>query len=137
MDAHILIVEDDQLQRDMLAELVEQKLDYVPMVASNGQEAIKLISKDNNYEAIHLIILDIDMPIMDGIDTLKVIQEDFSHIPVIILTGKSTSANYETCMKFGATDFMTKPFDVEKIIKTIQSAVKADLSVKEGQHARE
>ena len=125
MDARIFIVEDDQLQRDMLAELIEQRLDYTPIVAKNGQEAIEMISEDSGTNTIHLVILDIDMPVMDGIDALKIIRSDYPHIPVIILSGKKSHGNFEACMKLGALDFMTKPFDVEKIITTIQNTVQS------------
>lgn len=109
----ILLVENDQ---DILLYLEEQlRPDYLILKAGDGKEALDLI-KD---KTLHLVISDIMMPAMNGIELCRKIKSrpDLYHIPVILLTGKSDEFQKKQGFDVGADDYITKPFDIT-ILKT-------------------
>ena len=74
MSAPILIVEDEAMQRQMLTTLLRRKLDFTAQTAENGRQALDILNTDAE-RAIKLIIMDLDMPVMDGMEALKIIQQ--------------------------------------------------------------
>lgn len=123
MSKQILIVDDDELQRMMLANLIHRKLGLEKTIhAENGRKAIDLLAKNSN--SVGLIVLDMNMPVMNGLETLTVLKEKYPHIPVIMLTGNASLNDVVTAMKAGATDFIAKPYQGERIIITIQNCLK-------------
>lgn len=102
----ILIVDDNKL--NLITAVNALKENYEIHTASSGIEAIHIL-KDI---PIDLILLDIEMPQMDGIETMKHIKADdmINHIPVIFLTGLSNNEVEATCLNLGAQDFIVKPF---------------------------
>ncbi len=118
----ILIVDDDPLQQGMLSTLVTRNLTLTPTVASNGQEAIEKFKQSS--KSIKLVIMDIDMPIMNGLDALAHIRQASPDTPVIMLTGSKNMDDAITAMKLGAYDFITKPYKGERMIITIKNALK-------------
>ena len=79
---------------------------YTIYTASNGQEALDAVRKNDD---ISLVLMDVMMPVMDGITALSRLRE-FSNIPVIMLTAKSEDADKVIGLGFGADDYVTKPF---------------------------
>ena len=122
MFSKILIVEDETLQRNMLEQLVKRKLKMIPVPAKNGREAIDILSQ--NEDEISLIIMDLNMPVMSGEEALPIIAQQYPHIPVIMLTGSKDTKDAVNAMKNGATDFITKPFESDRMIITIENALK-------------
>lgn len=123
MNKKILIVEDDLLQRQMLETLIRRKLDVPCLSAENGREALNHIEKDKD-RAICLVIMDINMPVMGGMETLKIIRTQYPHLPVIVLTGNTSLNDAVEAMKAGAQDFIAKPYQGERIIITITNCLK-------------
>jgi len=80
---NILLVDDEQDFLDPIAFWLESK-SYTVRTASNGEEALKLIKE----EIPHIVLLDINMPVMDGIETLKHIRENYDNLPVIMITAE-------------------------------------------------
>ncbi len=115
---HILVCDD---QKDIVNAL---KIYLAPegyrlFEASNGLEALELLKK----ETIHLILLDVMMPEMDGITTARKIRE-FSNIPIIFLTAKSETEDMVLGLNVGGDDYITKPFVPEEVLARVRSCLR-------------
>ena len=91
---------------------------YKIYTAANGKEALALIQKEN----IDLVTLDLNMPGLSGIDVLKEIKKIRSDVEVIIITGYGTLKNAQEVIRYGAGDFISKPFNVADIISIISKS---------------
>ena len=114
----ILIVDDDANIRNGLKRILEP-LGYVVLVAENGIAAMKMIES----ESVHLAMLDIKMPGMDGRELFFRMKERLPALPVIMITAYGTIEDAIHLIKQGAYDYLSKPFDVEKVIVKIQRAL--------------
>ena len=105
----ILIVEDNRELRDYMVDFLSN--DFRVLTANNGKEGLDLAIKN----IPNIIICDLMMPIMDGIEMCKTLKTDVntSHIPVIILTAKSGIENEKEGLETGADEYLLKPFDVD------------------------
>ncbi len=130
MNACALIVDDDAFQRRLLKKLLRQKLDFDSLEADHGRAALDMIEADQD-QAIKIIILDIHMPVMDGIETLEILHKKYPDLPVIMMTGTNDIVAAVTSMKLGAIDFLTKPYDTERMIVTVKNALKISTLSKE------
>ena len=117
----ILIVEDEFLLRQGIKNLVhwEQEGFQVVGETNNGKEALQLIESLHP----HLVITDIVMPIMDGIELTGIIQERYPEIKVIVLSSYSDFEYIKSAMKNGAEDYLLKPtMNPDSLLKAVQSA---------------
>jgi len=130
MSKPVLIVEDDPMQRQMLAALLSRKLDFGTQSAEHGRQALDILEADR-AKMIKLVILDLEMPVMDGIETLQIIKAQYPTLPVIMLTGSKDVQDAVKAMKLGATDFLTKPYEAERIAITVRNALKLSTLTKE------
>ncbi len=130
MNENILIIEDDPLQSQMLEVLIKKKFSLHPISAHNGREGLNILAKSED-NSIALIIMDVNMPIMGGMETLPILRETYPDIPVIMLTGNKNVSEAVTAIKAGASDFISKPFETERMAITIQNALKLKLLKKE------
>lgn len=117
----ILIVEDDK----NIAKLVKYNLDkagYESNVSRTGEEALRLLEKDN----FDLIVLDIMLPKMDGFEVCKQIRQNkkFSHVPVIMLTAKGEEVDRVVGLELGADDYVVKPFSPRELLLRIKAILK-------------
>ena len=110
MGKSVLIVEDEIRIRFLMRDYLTREK-YTVYEAENGLKALEIF-KNNNVD---LIILDIMMPVMDGLTTLKKIRE-VSTVPVIMLTAKSQEEDKLQGYEYGADDYMTKPFSPKVLI---------------------
>ncbi len=108
--ARILVVDDSSVNR-MLLERLLQKESYSVRTASNGREALAVIEADP--ESIDVVLLDIVMPELDGYEVLRTMKADEAsrHLPVIMISAIEEVASVIRCIKEGAADYLTKPFD--------------------------
>ena len=104
----ILIVEDNELEREMLRGVLVK--DYEILEAENGQVAFELL--EHNWDIIDLIVLDIQMPVMDGYTFLNIVKQNpnMSSIPVIVMTQHESEENEIVALEHGAADFVAFPF---------------------------
>lgn len=109
----VLIVDDEQAIRESLQLLLKSNFDVV--TAQNGMAALESIQS----AVPDLVLLDLIMPQLGGMDTLRKIRELHQNIPVIMLTGTSTVKSAVEAMKIGAKDYVNKPFDVEELTTII------------------
>jgi len=105
----ILVVDDELGIRETLKEIL--KNDYSLLFASNGEEGIRHFQAT----APDLVLLDLAMPKMDGMAALRKLREINPDIPVIVLTATMTTRSAVEAMKIGASDYLTKPFDLEEL----------------------
>lgn len=113
---HILVVDDEELVREVIAKKTERHLGYKVSEAVDGLEALKKIELDKP----DLIITDIRMPNMDGLELLERVKERGIDVPVIILTGYGQIEDALKAIRLGARGFMKKPFNVEEIVTLIE-----------------
>jgi PAS domain S-box-containing protein len=119
--ARLLVAEDDAINQQVIHELLNQS-EISVKVANNGKEVLQLL-KHNMFDAV---LMDVQMPVMDGIEATKRIrrQARFERLPVIALTAGVTTEERDRCMASGMNDFITKPFDPEKLIATLVNWIK-------------
>jgi len=112
----ILIVDDEVGPRESLRMIL--KPIYEIYTAANGDEALQLIQKED----IDLVTLDLRMPGLSGIDVLREIKKIRADVEVIVITGYGTLTNAQEAIRFGAGDFISKPFNVADIIAIISKS---------------
>jgi DNA-binding NtrC family response regulator len=112
----ILIVDDEVGPRESLRMIL--KPIYEIYTAANGDEALQVISK----ESIDLVTLDLRMPGLSGIDVLREIKKIKADVEVIVITGYGTLTNAQEAIRYGAGDFISKPFNVADIISIISKS---------------
>lgn len=117
--AKVLIVDDERDFVEMFSLRLEQQGEKVS-TAYSGKDALKVL----DHEAIDVVILDIRMPGMDGIDTLKQIKQLHPIVEVILLTGHGSTETAVEGMKLGAFDYLMKPADFEDIKLKLENARK-------------
>ena len=115
----ILIVDDEPTILRSLGGLLSDE-GFEVLTASNGYEALKII----DVESPDLVLLDIWMPGIDGIETLKEIKKNNDFIQVIMITGHGTIETAVNATKLGAYDFIEKPLSIDKVIVAINNALK-------------
>ncbi len=119
MNINLLLVDDEKDFVESLAERLQIR-DYNVTTAFSGDEAIKLV-KENDFD---VIVLDVQMPGKDGVESLKEIKKIEQISQVIMLTGHATVKTAIEGMKNGAYDYLMKPTDTDDLIKMINKAYK-------------
>ena len=114
----ILVIDDEQGMRDFLS-IMLKKEGYDVVAAENGSDALKAVQT----EIFDLVISDVKMPGLNGIDVLKTVKEVSSETIVIMITAYATAETAVEAMKLGAYDYITKPFKVDEIKLIIQKAL--------------
>lgn len=116
----ILVIEDESDARMMLS-LALKSSGYIVFGAANGEEGLKIFKE----EKPDMVILDIVMPLMDGWEVLKRIKAGFKskRIPVIMVTGKSEDADKVKGYDFGADFYVTKPYNIQKLLPIIRDII--------------
>jgi two-component system nitrogen regulation response regulator GlnG len=118
MKEKILVVDDEESIRWVLGRCLE-KAGYTVHYGENGAQAIEKASLDN----FSLIILDIKMPDLSGLEVLREIRARSVDIPIIIITAQNTVKNAIDAMKEGAYDYIAKPFDLDEVKLTVERAI--------------
>jgi DNA-binding NtrC family response regulator len=118
--AKVLLADDEKpFVETMIKRLKKRDVDVV--AAFDGQEALGRLEADGSIE---VVILDIKMPVMDGMAALKEIKSKHPLVEVIMLTGHGTVETGIDGMKMGAFDYLIKPCDMEKLITKVEDAAK-------------
>jgi DNA-binding NtrC family response regulator len=113
----LMLVDDEERFLQTTQKMIAKK-GYDALTATSGAECLKKLEE----ELVHVVILDVKMPGMDGVETLKQIKQRFPLVEVIMLTGHATAASAVEGMKLGATDYLTKPTSVEELIAKAEEA---------------
>lgn len=106
--AHLLIVDDNEMNRDMLSRRVSRE-GYTFETAENGRQALEMLAQAD----FDLVLLDIMMPVMDGYQVLEQVKSDpaLRHIPIIMISAIDEIENTARCIEMGADDYLPKPFN--------------------------
>jgi len=129
----ILIVDDEEVLRDVL-EAVLRREGFEVVMAASGEEALSILDED---ESIDLVILDIMLPGISGIDTLRSIRVSTPSLPVIIITAFSSIDGAIEAMKHGAFHYIPKPFKNEEVILTVNKALEQKRLSRENERLKE
>lgn len=116
---HILLAEDNEFNQEIAVELLNQA-GYTVDVANHGQEVLnKLHANEPHY--YDLILMDLEMPVMDGHQATMMIRKDarFQHLPIIALTAHAMVGTKEKCVEEGMQDYLTKPFEPASLFDMI------------------
>jgi YesN/AraC family two-component response regulator len=114
-DTHILVVDDEKMFRNLLFKTLQAK-QYPVTVAADGEEALRLIEE----KRFDLVISDLNMPRLGGIDLLKRVSKLSPDTAVIIITGFASLDTAIAALKEGAYDYITKPFQIEEILHAVE-----------------
>lgn len=123
---HILVVEDDRAILDGVGIYLKNQ-GYKVFKAQNGKEGLEILAR----EEIHLAIVDIMMPVMDGITAMAKIREK-CNVPIIMLTAKSEDADKILGLNVGADDYITKPFNPLEVSARVRSQLRRYLKLGAG-----
>ena len=115
----ILVVDDEARMRKIIKDFLTAK-DYIVYEASNGEEALDVMYRDNK---IDLVILDVMMPKMDGWETCREIRK-FSKVPIIMLTAKSEESDELLGYDLGIDEYITKPFSPKILVARIDAILR-------------
>ncbi len=113
----MMLVDDEERFLSTTQKLLSRK-GYDVLTASSGTDALDILRTHN----VHVVILDVKMPGMDGIETLNAIKRNYPLVEVIMLTGHGTVDSAVEGLKSGATDYLTKPTDIGDLIEKAEEA---------------
>lgn len=122
----ILIVDDEQSIRTLLDYNLTQA-GYKTLMAIDGEEAIVKVEE----EKPDLILLDLMLPKIDGIEVCKILRKDHINIPIIMLTAKSEELDKVLGLEIGADDYMTKPFSPREVVARVKAVLRRTTTVTE------
>lgn len=129
----LLLAEDDPVTQQLMKKLLRNKLGYEVVTADNGKQAVAELGA-HNHDRFTAIILDIDMPYMDGFEVLSIARTRYPNIPVIMLTGDTATTTAVKAVKLGAFDYLSKPVDATHLQVVLKNAI--HLSMMSGELAR-
>ena len=128
----VLIVDDEALAREGLELALEDEPCRV-LTAGSAAKALKILAKEN----IHLVLTDLKMPDMDGIELLKRIKEESPDVDVVMVTGFATVDTAVQAMRLGALEYICKPFKLDDVRRTVRLALEQQRLAAENRRLRE
>jgi diguanylate cyclase (GGDEF)-like protein/PAS domain S-box-containing protein len=131
--ATLLVVDDADMNRDMLSRRLRRE-GYTVLVASSGREALDIVE----HQQVTLVLLDIEMPEMSGLDVLTAVRRKHSRseLPVIMVTARQQSSDIVDALTLGASDYVTKPIDFPVALARIETQIwlkQADAALRESE----
>jgi DNA-binding response OmpR family regulator len=131
----ILIIDDSQTDRVILSRFVAQSLSCKTIEASGGEEALKILGKQN----VDLVLLDVQMPGLTGDEMILKIREKkpAEELPIIMVSGHSQTSVIVKCLKAGANDYLEKPINFEVALTRIVNQLKLSEAVRYQVHNKE
>jgi CheY-like chemotaxis protein len=114
----ILLADDNALNQLLFSEYLQEE-GYQVVQARNGQEALDAAMGSTPFD---LILMDIQMPTMDGLTTIRQLrqQSQFAHLPIIAVTALAMPGDQQRCLQAGATEYIPKPVQLKHLIQRIQ-----------------
>lgn len=131
MPYHILVCDDD-FDIVQAIQIYLERAGYVVHHAYNGQQALDVLSK----QTIHLVLLDIMMPLMDGIEAMREIRKTRS-LPIILVTAKGENSDKVDGLLGGADDYVTKPFNAQEMLARVKSQLRRYTEFRPFNHGEE
>lgn len=109
----ILIAEDNESNFILMTYILKRDYQYVR--AKNGKEAVEMVEKGG----IDVVLMDIKMPVMDGLEATKSIRENHPDLPIVALTANAFDSDRQLALEAGCTEFLSKPVSREKCLNTL------------------
>ena len=109
----VLIAEDNDSNFILMTYILKKNYEYER--ATNGQEAVDMVEK-GNYD---IVLMDIKMPVMDGMEAARLIKQKYPDLPIIALTANAFDSDRQTAFEAGCDEFLPKPISSEVCLKTI------------------
>ena len=118
----ILLVEDNEMNRDMLSRRLQRK-GYEVVLALDGQSGVEM----SQTQAPDLVLMDMSLPVLDGWEATRRLKTDAStrHIPIIALTAHAMSSDREKALEAGCDDYDTKPVELPRLLAKIEALLRA------------
>jgi two-component system, sensor histidine kinase and response regulator len=113
--AHVLLVEDHDINQEVAQEIL-QRAGLVVKVANNGLEAVAMVQEDAIFE---VVLMDIQMPQMDGYEATRQIRSKHVDLPIIAMTAHAMDGEREKCLMAGMNDYVSKPINLEELFKAL------------------
>ena len=125
----ILLVEDNEMNRDMLSRRLERR-GYEVVIAVDGELGIAMAKS----EAPDLILMDMSLPVMDGWEATRALKasDETRHIPVIALTAHAMSTDRDKAMEAGCDDYDTKPIELPRLLSKMEALMVPVIATKDG-----
>jgi DNA-binding NtrC family response regulator len=128
----ILVVDDEEVIRDSCRQALERS-NYRVETARDGIEALRAL----HHKKVDLVILDLKMPGLDGMEFLRRVRSDNPDLDVVVITGYSSVGSAVECMRLGAYDYLPKPFDAESLRLVVNRAIEKRLLALENRALRQ
>jgi len=122
----LMLVDDEERFLQTTSKMIRKK-GYDVITAVSGEQCLEKLET----ELVHVVILDVKMPGMDGVETLKKIKQKYPRIEVIMLTGHATADSAVEGLKSGATDYLQKPTSIEDLVAKAEQAFARHLEIEE------
>ena len=133
MPQQSILVVDDEAKMRRLLEIMLTQMDYEILQAADGMEALEQLTS----HAVDLVITDLRMPRLDGIGLLRQLREQHNDIPVIVVTAYGTVESAVDAMKYGASDYIVRPFEMDAVQAAVQRALKLGKVQRENRYLRQ
>ena len=123
----VLVVDDNKLSREMMKDILEEN--YIVLEADNGENGLTILQE--HLTEISVVILDIEMPVMNGFRFLEIVKKDplLMEIPIIVATGNENSEDEEKCISLGASDYVIKHFKPSIFLGRVANVIRLKESV--------
>ena len=115
VEGKTILVAEDVASNYLFIDLLLRSENYDVIHAMNGYEAVETVRR----QAVDLVLMDLKMPVMDGLTAIEKIREFKPDLPIIVLTASILPSNRETAFHVGCNDYMTKPIDSKFLMETI------------------
>lgn len=123
---HVLVVEDNKTNQ-FIAKSILELAGFKVSLTDNGKEGYEFFGK--NRESIHIILMDLHMPVMNGFESTELIRKIDKEIPIIAMTADAITGIEEKCKAMGIDHYISKPFEPEKFVESVIEVVKAQSSL--------
>ncbi|HEY3341867.1 MAG TPA: response regulator transcription factor [Anaerolineae bacterium] len=124
MANHVLVVDDESGVRDVLERYLERE-GYSVLLAENGPDALRLI--ENERQTIRLVVLDVMLPGVDGLEIIRRVRGD-NPVPIIILSARSEEFDRVHGLELGADDYVAKPFSPREVVSRVKAVLRRGVS---------
>jgi two-component system chemotaxis response regulator CheY len=121
-NGRVLVVDDEPLVRQVVRMTLE-KAGYDVLEAENGEKAIEVINENENPLVLDVVICDIRMPKINGVEAIEYFQRQYPHVPLIVLTGYPDTNMAVSFMRHGVVDYLVKPVDAERLKAAVMEAM--------------
>jgi two-component system, OmpR family, copper resistance phosphate regulon response regulator CusR len=121
----VLIVEDERRIAAFLAKGLRRQ-GYEVECAYTGSDALELTSGERRGEPADLVMLDLGLPDIDGLEVLRELRERGSKVPVIVLTARTEASDRAEALRLGAVEYLTKPLPFPEVLGSVRSSLAAD-----------